>query len=505
MPRPLTLCPKCGERPRRRPGLPCTPCSVEANRALRAAQREPPPRAYRRPLKGTRFLVTSAQNATPAHLEFLEALKVAARHLEAELVVIPLRYRNPTSVWSRAQEDQEWWDPALEPYLFNGRKKLGPNLVLCGDVKIQPTASNPLAGFQSLTGAESCVIGHPKMAFRSVPAPSGKFPKILSTTGSVTRKNYTDSKAGALGAFHHFLGAVVVELEGRRFHLRQVNADRSDGSFTDLATHYTAAGVRPAPPALALVLGDTHARFTCPQVDAATFGPGGMVEALDPAHVVFHDLFDGWSVNPHHEGNPFISIAKHRSASGSVKAEIEHAVRFVAERCAGRQAVIVPSNHDNFLSRWVIATDWRRTPGNAEFYLDTARAMVRSTRTDGGGAVYADPFAHWVGQLKGRASIRCLAPDESFKLAGIELGLHGDRGPNGSRGTLRNLSRIGAKVISGHTHTPGIEEGHYQCGTSTPLRLEYTRGPSSWLNTHCVIYASGKRALLTVIDGRWRA
>lgn len=485
--------------------MPCTPCSVALNRAARAAHRDPPPREYRRTLTGSRFLITSAQNATPVHREFLEALKVAARAMRAELVVIPLRYKNPTSVWSSKQEDDDWWAPELEPYLFNGRRKLGPNLVLCGDVKIQPTASNPLAGFQSLTGAESCVIGHPKMAFRSVPAPSGKFPKILSTTGSVTRKNYTDSKAGALGAFHHFLGAVVVELTGRRFHLRQVNADRRDGSFVDLATLYTATGTRPAPPALGLVLGDTHARFTCPKVDRATFGPVGIVETLNPRHVVFHDLFDGWSVNPHHEGNPFVAVAKARSAGGSVRDEIEHAVRFVAQRCAGRQAVIVPSNHDNFLARWVIATDWRRSPANADFYLDTARAMLRSTRTDGGGTVYADPFAHWVERLKGTAAIRCLAPDESFKLADVECGMHGDRGPNGARGTLRNLSRIGAKVISGHTHTPGIEEGHYQCGTSTPLRLEYTRGPSSWLNTHCVVYATGKRSLITVIDGEWRA
>jgi hypothetical protein len=88
---------------------------------------------------------------------------------------------------------------------------------------------------------------------------------------------------------------------------------------------------------------------------------------------------------------------------------------------------------------------------------------------------------------------------------GIELGMHGHLGPNGARGSLRNLSRLGARVVSGHSHTPGIEEGHYQVGTSSRLRLEYNVGPSAWLQTHCVIYASGKRALLTVVDGHWRA
>lgn len=501
-----SLCP-CGTGPRRAPGLKCLPCSVAWQKKRRASKRaaaEATPR-FARALTGKRFLITSAQNATPVEPQFWAALKIAAKHLGAELVVIPLRYKNPTSVWSAQQERDDWWAEEVRPHLFNQRKKLGPNLVLVGDVKIQPTAVRPLSGFEALTGAESCIIGHPKMQFRSVPSPTGRFPKILSTTGSCTRRNTTDTKAGKLGAFHHFTGAVLVELDGRHFHLRQLNADRTTGEFIDLDKLYTPRDVKPAPPALGLVLGDTHARFADPVVDLATFGPGGIADTVRPSKVVFHDLLDGYSVNPHHEGNPFIAAAKGQSCMGGVLEEVRHAVQFVTDRCDGRQAVIVPSNHDNFLARWVISTDWRRSPANARFYLETALAMLKSTRMTAGGTVHADPFKHWVDKLKGAAPIRCLEADERFELGGVECGLHGDRGPNGARGSLRNLSRIGARVISGHSHTPGIEEGHYQCGTSTPLKLEYTRGPSSWLNTHCVVYANGKRSLITIIDGQWRA
>lgn len=484
------------------------PCTMAEQREYRQRGPRPPPPEpmhFPRVLQGSRFIITAAQNATPVHPEFLAALQVAAQEMGADLVVIPLRYKNPTSVWSTRQETDEWWDPALTPHLFDGRKKIGPNLVLVGDIKIQPTALSPLTGFEALTGGESCIIGHPKMQLRTVPAPSGKTPKILSTTGAVTKRNYTDSKAGALGAFHHHLGAVVVELKGKRFHLRQITADRTTGEFTDLDRVYSPAGVRKAPPALGLVLGDTHARWTSPEVDRATFGRRGIVPTLDPRVLVFNDLFDGWSVNPHHEGDPFIAIAKARVSGGNVLEEIKHAVRYVAKRSAGRQAVVVPSNHDDFLARWVRSTDWRRTPGNAAFYLETAAALVARTTVDGGGARYPDPFAFWVDRLKGKARIRCLAPDEVFRLGTIECGLHGDRGPNGAKGTLKNLSRLGARIISGHTHTPGIEEGHYQVGTSTPLRMEYTRGPSSWLQAHCVVYADGARSLLVIIDGEWRA
>lgn len=500
-------CPRCQLRVRRRPGGFCRACDTEMQRdRRRLAAIEARRSKFDRPLpEARRYLVTAAQNATPVHAGFLAALRVAAAYLDAELVVIPLRYRNPTSVWSARQESDEWWAPEVEPHLFDGRARLGPNLVLVGDVKVQPTAVSPLSGFEALTGQESCIIGATKLQLRCVPAPAGRFPKLLTTTGAVTRPNTTDTKAGKLGAFHHCLGAALVELHGRRFHLRQINANARDGSFVDLDLRFTADGVEPAPPALGLVLGDTHARFVDPTVDRATFGPGGIVETLDPASIVFHDLFDGWAVNPHHEGNPFVAVAKARAQLGGVREEVEHAVAFVRERIGARQAVIVPANHNDFLSRWLQAADWRRSPANAEFYLETALAVARSARVSAGGATYADPFRHWVERLRGDARIRCLAVDERFELGGIECGLHGDRGPNGARGTLRNLSRVGARVVTGHSHTPGINEGHYQCGTSTPLRLEYNHGPSSWLNTHCVIYATGKRALITIVEGEWRA
>lgn len=508
------VCASCGH-PKRLTAFDLQGKASNAARGLRRKicrvcreQREPrvpeKPKRFRRPLAGQRFLITSAQNATPVHEKFLESLKVAAKHLGATLVVIPLRYKNPTSIWSAKQQYADRWAPEVVPYLFNGRKKLGPNLVLVGDVKIQPTAVSPLSGFESLTGAESCVIGHPKMQFRTVASPSGRFPKILSTTGSVTKRNFTDSKAGKLGAFHHFLGAVVVELRGKKFHLRQVNADRETGSFIDLDLHFSPEGVTKAPPALGLVMGDTHARFADKAVDRATFGPRGIVETLNPQVLVFHDLLDGYAVNPHHAGNPFIARAKFVGHLGNVREEIEHAVEFVRKRAKGRQAVIVSSNHDNFLSRWVINTDWRSQPGNAPFYLETAAAMLASAKMTPNGAEYADPFTYWVAKLKGDASIRCLGTNESFTLGGVECGLHGHHGPDGARGTVKNLSRVGARMVSAHGHSPGIEEGHYRVGTSTPLRLEYTNGPSSWLNTHCVVDANGKRSLITVVGGDWR-
>jgi hypothetical protein len=43
-----------------------------------------------------------------------------------------------------------------------------------------------------------------------------------------------------------------------------------------------------------------------------------------------------------------------------------------------------------------------------------------------------------------------------------------------------------------------------QTGTSSLLQLEYNRGPSSWAHAHALLYASGKRSLIFIRDGRWR-
>ncbi len=459
---------------------------------------------FRRPLGGIkRFVITAAQNATPVHQGFLDALKQYCAFNDAELVVIPIRYKNPTSSWSQSQIGAEVWADELQGYLYNQRKKLNDNLVLLADIKTRPTATRPLSAFEAITAGESGILGHTKLQLLTVPTPQGRLPKILTTTGAVTVKNYTDSKAGKLGEFHHCLGACAVDIVGKKFFMRQINAIK-DGSFIDLNYEYSPTAVYEAPPALAIVFGDTHRKFIDPSVERATFGKDGMVDRLNPEYLVFHDLHDGYAENPHHFGNPFVNVAKTDAAMHLVEKEVLEDISWLQDKIGQRKGVVVSSNHDDFLWRWITKSDWRLDAPNAKFYLETALAMVNSTTMTPGGSSTVDPFVYWVEKLKGKSiDINCLGRDQSFQLGNVELSMHGDQGPNGSRGSRMNLRRIGVKSIIGHSHSPGIEEGCYQAGTSTPLKLEYNSGPSSWLQCHAVLYANGKRSLLPIIDGEW--
>jgi len=510
-------CPHCGEQGKlvkdgsrerkggKQPRWRCKGCDKTTTKPLKSPpSKEPTHKQYegKLPAAGT-YVFTAAQNATPVHKKFLQTLENYCEYNSAQLVVVPIRYKNPTSQWTQAQQDDDWWASALHEYLFSSRADINDNLVLLGDIRTQPTNTLPLTGFESITGAKSGILAHPKIQLKSIATPSHKLPKLMTTTGAVTVENYTDTATGKRGEFHHSLGAVVVEVEDDIFYMRHLLA-LNNGTFIDLDKKYTPEGVEKAPPAAALVMGDSHVQFIDDEVVSATFdGPGSITATLKPKRLIWHDVYDHYSQNHHDRDNPFINLAKHHAGMSSIPKELRLTCDFVNRYGAGFENIIIPSNHNEGLERWIRETDWRKDPSHMEFYLETALAMVKQTEMTPEGARTIDPFHYWAAQFL-KVPYVLLKRDQSFSILGIETGMHGDIGPNGARGSVMNLRRIGVKSIIGHVHSPGIEEGCWAVGTNSRLRVQYNRGPSSWLHTDCVVYANGKRTLLHIIGGRWK-
>lgn len=458
------------------------------------------------PIEYGRYVITCAQNATGLFRPFFRSLMHYCEVNNAALVVIPFRYKNPTSMWTKEQEHDDWWSEEIAPYLYQGEFWLTDRLVVRADVPITPTKVSPLAGFDTLTGSASAIFGHPKLELKCVATPQNKLPKMIMTTGAVTKRNYIPSVAGKKGEFHHTYGATVVEVEGDIFHTRQINA-MNDGSFYEIAggkvSRYTGNKISHAKRVEALVMGDTHVDYIDPDVYTATFGIGGIIDALKPKQLLWHDVLDFYSRSHHH--GPMEDIAKSKGGADCVASEIARAVNFIIEHTPkNTKSVVVPSNHPEALEKWIKRTDWKSDPVNAETYLETALHMVRTAGVGEHGAQWGDPFHYWIDKLCPDHKLTLLKRDESHEVKGIELSMHGDMGSNGTRGSLLNLSKIGVKSIIGHSHTPGIREGAYQVGTSSKLRLDYNRGPSSWMHTHALIYPNGKRTLISVIKGSWR-
>lgn len=466
----------------------------------------------RRNSKRKRYVITSAQNATPVFKPFLKTLEKYCRHMEAELLVIPYRYKNPTSIWLDKDRGQDWWDKTITKYLVNDYVQIHDRLRVMGHIKIQPTAVNPLSGFDSYTGSDSAIFGHPKIQLKTVPTPSKTLPKILATTGTITKENYTDSKAGHKGYFHHSHGAIVVEIsETGNFHIRHIHGD-DRGHFYDLDKHFTQNSVKEGCTIAGLVTGDSHAEFIDDGVQAATYdNSDSIVNLLKPEKLVYHDVEDFYRRNHHHRGHHLLQYGKHHHGRDNVEDGLQITADFIDRNTRPwMENVVVKSNHDEALDRWLREADPKTDPENARLYYYLMYHLVSSVEKTDTGVKWADPFVFWCknpDQQRGLESVdktTFLHRDESYQIVDIEISFHGDKGMNGGRGSAKSFTKIGPKTVIGHSHSPGIEEGVYQVGVSAKLNMEYVSGPSSWLNTHCIIYPDGKRTLVHIINGEWK-
>lgn len=450
-------------------------------------------------IKKESLVITWAQNDTPVFAAGLAALKTFCKHNNAQLIVIPGRYKNPTSIWSTSREEGEKWAPEVVPYLNGTRAEINKNLALCGDVKIQPTATNPLSGLTTLTGAMSCVYGHPQICVQSVPTPQSKMAKLCMTTGAITKPNFTDSKAGIKGDFHHQYGACFVELDGDKFHTRQLCIDGS-GKFYDLDKCYKADGVTKGHQAEAFISGDFHAKFLDEGVKAAWWtGDDALLNLIKPKAQVFHDLFDGYFGSHHHKHDPFLRYKKHVTGDESGRNEIEETVDHFNDCLICPKNYVVKSNHDEHLDRWLAETDWRKDMVNAELYLELAHHKVKAIKE-------GQDFD----SLEYVLSSRCkgatfLKRENMLVIKDHALNYHGDKGANGSRGSVGQFNKIGVRTVIGHSHSPGRDKGVCQVGLSARYDLEYAVGsPSSWMHTACIIYPNGQKTLINSINGQWR-
>lgn len=443
-----------------------------------------------------RFIITWAQNATEVHHNFFSNIKEYADFLDADIHVIAGRYKNPTSVWTFKQESDEWWDDNVVPYLDANRHDVHRYVSIMSDVKIQPTAVNPMTGLQGMSGINSCVFGSPKVQLETIPVLEGNKPKMMVTTGACTVHNYTDSKAGKKGEFHHTLGFVVIEIkDDETFFLRQVTAT-DDGDFTDLYYKVTYEGGRSSVERIkstaAIVWGDLHYGKHDPHVFDSTFG---LMAKLNPENVILHDVFDGNSINHHESKDPFIQYQKEITNSNSLKKEIDELLKGL-EEFQDYNVVIVRSNHDDFVDRWLRDTDWRKTitPKNSLEYMEYAAAILSGRAPNG-------IIPYLINQKF--PNFRTLGRSDSFIVNGWELGHHGDIGSGGSRGSLLQFRKLNTKVVVGHYHAPGRMDGALAVGTSTHLRIGYNIGASAWLQSHVIIHHDGKAQHIHFIDGEY--
>lgn len=507
--------------------------------SIRGSVKATPTWKTRLPEKGRvkRYILTCAQNNTPLHKTLWRNLLALEQYYKARLMVARFMYdkRTQSSLLDKGiaigkqtivNNKEIVWVPEIEPYLADDRVELAPGLVWCGEMNILPTAVRPLSGLESYTGRKSAIFPHAKLAMESIPSNKYEGTKFIYTTGTATQRNYIQRKAGLKAEFHHCYGALLVEVdsEGNWF-VRQLNAD-SEGTLHDLTLRIENGKVTDGHRVEAVTWGDVHIPNEDKTVRNLAWGKGGMTDVLQPKYQFLHDILDFRSRNHHDRKDPHKRFKRWIESRESVKDEVLAVASFLRDLAKGNwprlndeylcRLVIVEGNHDNALERWLREGDFRLDPINAVYYLEANLAKYQAMAakdenfhlvewairgawdTPGSSRVNALPYTQF------------LREDESFVICpdangGIECGIHGHLGPNGSRGGANTFARMGRKSNVGHTHSAGIHDGVYTAGCTSLLDLEWNKGPSSWSHSSTVTYPNGKRAILTIWGGKWRA
>lgn len=457
-----------------------------------------------------RYLLTAAQDQTAIHLGFWRNLIAYANHIGAEIFVGGFTYQK--GLFEDHSVASGVFAAELVPHLRAEVVQLAPRLIWYGKANILPTASDPLAGWDTQTHDAWAIFPHAKIALRSVPTMPGRPAKQIMTTGVATVENYVQRNAGQKAEFHHTIGATIVEVDpDGAFWCRQISACR-DGSFQDLDIVARDGKITDGHAIEAITWGDIHAEDLDPIKAAASwFGASAMVDVLRPKYQFFHDVFNFTARSHHTRNDPHERARRVAEGSDNVEDDIRIGSNFLARtRRPWCTSVAVFSNHDGqHLVKWMKDPSGSFDPINA-YYWHRLNAAYHDAIRANDDDFMPHEYALRAASADGLAGVTFLREGQSFQIcqgvAPIECGLHFHNGPRGARGSLVSLARIVERVNGAHFHEPGIREAAYAAGTSAKIDIPFaSRGPGAWQHADIVTYANGKRAIITHNNGSWRA
>ena len=440
------------------------------------------------------WVVTSVLNDTSINEKFLNTLESYCDHNDAELMIIPIQHN---------REDIDiTYDDSILDYLLYDNTELTKDLLLYAGVYIAPYAANPLASVESYSQGKSIIFGSPQLMMKTFAVNHVDKSVIAYTTGSISEPNYSNTKSGGKATINHSYSALVIEedTEINSFHIRVLNSDDS-GEFYDIDKFYSGSIVIPSNKIPAIVLGDEHVAFVDKTVVNATFhAKDSICNILNPEYLIRHDILDFYSGSHHHKNDFFTQYKKYVTGTSVVEDELTLTLDYILETTVKKsKSVIIQSNHNSHLDTWLNSADIKREPWNAKLYHYLMYLKLRAIESHDDSCA----FEIWCRSQTDTDNLIFVA-DESFKIYDIELGIHGHAGTNGSKGSSTQFAKLGTKTISAHHHSPQITNGNYIVGTSSELKLDYNKGPSSWNHAHCIIQPNGKRQMIFINSGKWR-
>lgn len=449
--------------------------------------------------KYKRFVITTAISGKKVFEPFYRTIKNYCEDNNALLIVLP-----SADIASTNTVVKRWtFDPLLREEFFAFKEMQLNKKFFLSNIKISAKQINPTTGLSRIGQRNgSYVFASPKQALEyvAVSATKEKSSMALMTPGAITESDYSNQRylsdrTSYIAESDHVLGAIIVEIENsKEFHFRQIQSN-SKGEFIDLATRYYPDGTKENVDAH-FYAGDWHSGSVDPNVRT---GLEKFFKEIPIRDFFVGDFFDGYSISHHHIDTPLKRVKKIMENRHSLKKELENGgvdINWILGKITG-SLVMIKGNHDEVLERYLMNANYIRDDNNHYDSLELAKFYL-----EGKNVLKEAYLIH--GSVKEPERIIWLERDEEFKISGVEVGQHGDKGSNGSKGSLLSIEKAYGNCIVGHTHSAAILRGVYRVGTFTELKLDYVSGPSSWTHTGCLIYDSGERQLINFVNGKYR-
>lgn len=459
------------------------------------------PDTYQHDTEIKRYFISSVVSDAPLNQKLYASVQHLCEHLGAEQIYIPVEYD-----WQdiKAGRHVPSYPKKTKSNMLSSDIPLNDHLLLLGSVPIHATIQNPLSGLKHVSQNKSAIFAHPQRAMESVATPKHKLPKLLYTTGTMTHARYTRSKTGRKAEDLHTLGGLLVEVTDKKFHVFEITSNEV-GEFYHLTTKYGPTGYSDIGRVSGIYMADEHEEHYEQEVKDATYlNDASMVNVLKPRYVVRGDVYNHGSDSHHERKNILNRIIRDSKQANSVSEELYNCALHIHETTSDFTNIIVASNHHDHLKRWLNEFDPHKgDPKNILLYHQLNAAMIEEALALGSSSV--DPFEMYVRTKHPDVYKQCkfIERDEEFEIAGVDCGMHGDLGCNGSRGSVVNLTLGGKPFVIGHSHSPRIYRNGKQVGACAN-EMGYNKGYSGWMATHCVIYPDGNSTLIHIVDGEWR-
>lgn len=396
----------------------------------------------------TMFIVGYLVN-TKLDKTFWDNVVSYAAKLKAKIIVIPIGYTNVHTLNLKITTlDTEYIDPLVIPYLST-EKIVHNRVTIYVNVKLGPTTLNPLTAQTRYLKFDS-IYAHHSQTMRAGSNSTLEQSPIAWCTGCCNifnshDNNYSYTKLGFL---------ITNDID-----IRNVHAN-ADGTFQDLNNYVSHKKVTQVN-LEAIIYGDLHiGNHDREALDWAN----QIAKQYNPKYIFLHDFIDGSTVNPHANNYQKFLIFTDLQAELDACVDI---LKFIKQQTGVNNLLLVDSNHHRFIDRWL-----------------ESKKLEELTKKE------RDILSRWLA-----GGVGALLDEEvkvlpfNFKIGDKTLGSHGDRGTNGSKGSINNSFNSGFNGVEGHSHTPGILGNAERAACLCKLNQSYNQSNlSNWC--HSVVLLS---------------